>query len=84
MNKYLWVEEYSPKTVNDCILPEKIKTTFLQYVSDGQFPNLILAGPAGSGKTSLARALCADVDADILFVNASLDRCIGDVRNTVA
>ena len=83
-DNYLWVEAYSPKTVQDCILPEKIKTTFLEYVSDGQFPNLILAGPAGSGKTSLARALCADVDADILFVNASLDRGIGDVRNTVA
>ena len=83
-DKFLWVEAYSPKTVQDCILPEKIKTTFLQYVNDGQFPNLILAGPAGSGKTSLARALCNDIDADLLFVNASLDRGIGDVRNTVA
>lgn len=83
-DKFLWVEAYSPKTVQDCILPEKIKTTFLEYVNDGQFPNLILAGPAGSGKTSLARALCSDIDADLLFVNASLDRGIGDVRNTVA
>ena len=83
-DKFLWVEAYSPKTVQDCILPEKIKTTFLEYVNDGQFPNLILAGPAGSGKTSLARALCNDIDADLLFVNASLDRGIGDVRNTVA
>ena len=84
MSKYLWVEEYAPQTVADCILPQTVKQTFLHYVKDGQFPNLILAGPAGSGKTSLARALCNDVGADFLFINASLDRGIGDVRTTVA
>ena len=84
MSKYLWVEEYAPQTVADCILPQTVKQTFLHYVKDGQFPNLILAGPAGSGKTSLARALCNDVGADFLFINASLDRGIGEVRTTVA
>ena len=81
---YLWVESYAPSTVNDCILPENVKSTFLQYVNEKEFPNLILAGPAGVGKTSLARALCNDIGTDLLFVNASLDRGIGDVRNTVA
>ena len=81
---YLWVEEYAPKHVNDCVLPQQIKETFLHYVNDKEFPNLILAGPAGVGKTSLARALCDDIGTDLLFVNASLDRGIGDVRNTVA
>ena len=84
MSKYLWVEEYSPQQVNDCILPQGVKDTFLQYVKDKEFPNLILAGSAGVGKTSLARALCHDVGTDLLFVNASLDRGIGDIRNTVA
>ena len=84
MSKYLWVEEYSPQQVNDCILPQGVKDTFLQYVKDKEFPNLILAGSAGVGKTSLARALCHDVGTDLLFVNASLDRGIGDVRTTVA
>ena len=81
---YLWVESYKPQQVNDCILPQGVKNTFLQYVKDKEFPNLILAGSAGVGKTSLARALCADVGTDLLFVNASLDRGIGDVRTTVA
>ena len=83
-DRYLWVEQYSPQTVEDCILPANVKNTFLEYVNEKQFPNLILAGPAGVGKTSLARALCSGIDADLLFVNASLDRGIGEVRTNVA
>ena len=82
--KYLWVEAYSPETVQDCILPQNVKSTFLEYVNEKSFPNLVLAGPAGVGKTSLARALCHEVDADLMFINASLDRGISDVRTTVA
>ena len=83
-DKYLWVEQYAPQDVSECILPASVKTTFQQYVTEKEFPNLILAGPAGVGKTSLARALCEEVGADLLFINASLDRGIGDVRTTVA
>ena len=83
-DKYLWVESYRPHTVEDCILPDRIKSIFQSYREEKEFPNLILAGPAGVGKTSLARALCNEVDADLLFVNASLDRGIGEIRTTVA
>ena len=70
--------------MKDCILPEKVKKTFLEYETTQDFPNLLLAGPAGVGKTSLANALCNSIGADTLFVNASLDRGIGDIRTTVA
>ena len=83
-DKYLWVEQHSPTTVEECILPISVKNTFKQYAEEKEFPNLILAGPAGVGKTSLARALCEEVGADLLFINASLDRGIGEVRTTVA
>ena len=81
---YLWVESFAPQSVKDCILPKDVKATFLEYCHEREFPNLILAGSAGVGKTSLARALCRDIGTDLLFVNASLDRGIGDVRTTVA
>lgn len=81
---YLWVSTHSPKTVSDCILPTKVKETFLEYETSKDFPNLLLAGPAGVGKTSLANALCTSIGTDTLFVNASLDRGIGDIRTTVA
>ena len=84
MKKFLWVESYAPTTVDDCILPDSIKKPFLKYVKEKEFPNLILAGPAGVGKTSVAKALCTEIDADLLFINASLDRGIGEVRTNVA
>jgi DNA polymerase III delta prime subunit len=83
-DKFLWVERYAPHTIEECILPKQIKDNFLAYAKDKEFPNLILAGPAGVGKTSVSKALCDEIDTDMLFVNASLDRGIGDIRTTVA
>ena len=84
MKNYLWVTKYAPTSVKECVLPDHIKKTFLEYENTQDFPNLLLAGPAGVGKTSIANALCNSIGADVLFVNASLDRGIGDVRTTVA
>ena len=81
---YLWVTRYAPTDIQSCILPQKVKDTFLEYEKSKDFPNLLLAGPAGVGKTSLANALCSSIGSDTLFVNASLDRGIGEIRTTVA
>jgi DNA polymerase III delta prime subunit len=82
-DEILWVEKYRPASVQDCILPKRIKNTFLEFVKNKQFPNLLLSGSAGTGKTTLARALCNDLGYDCLLINASDERNIDMVRNTI-
>ena len=72
-NKGAWAEIYRPQTIEETILPERIKERFRSYVSEGEIPNLILAGPAGVGKTTIAKAALAELDADTLFINGSLE-----------
>jgi len=67
----LWTEKYRPKTVEDCILPDAIKTTFQEYVKSGHIPNLLLSGSAGVGKTTIAKALCNEVGCDFIIINGS-------------
>ena len=57
-DEFLWVEKYRPKTIEECILPENIKKTFRDFLNTGEVPNLLLSGPAGCGKTTVAKALC--------------------------
>ena len=79
---FLWVEKYRPKTVQECILPESIKDTFQQFVEKGEIPNLLLSGPAGCGKTTIARALCEQLGADYIIINGSDEgRFLDTVRN---
>lgn len=62
MNKdFLWVEKYRPKTISECILPDSLKTTFNEFLSNGDMPNLLLSGTAGTGKTTVAKALCEEL-----------------------
>ena len=80
---FLWVEKYRPKKIEDCILPESIKTTFQEFVDGGEIPNLLLAGPAGCGKTTIARALCEQLQCDYIIINGSDEgRFLDTVRNT--
>jgi len=79
----LWVEKYRPNKVEDCILPENIKTTFQEYVNRKQIPNLLLAGSAGVGKTTIAKALCEEVGCDYLIINGSDESGIDTFRTKI-
>jgi DNA polymerase III delta prime subunit len=81
-NEFLWVEKYRPKTIEDCILPENIKKTFTDFLNKGEVPNLLLAGPAGCGKTTVAKALCNELGVDYYVINGSDEgRFLDTVRN---
>ena len=81
-DEFLWVEKYRPKTINDCILPETIKKTFQDFLEAGEIPNLLLCGPPGIGKTTVARALCESLGSDYIVINGSDEgRFLDTVRN---
>tara|TARA_B100000945_G_scaffold321380_1_gene335589 strand:- start:8066 stop:9010 length:945 start_codon:yes stop_codon:yes gene_type:complete len=71
MADFLWVEKYRPKTIEDCILPEDTKQTFQSFLRQGEISNLLLSGTAGTGKTTVARALCEELKCDYLIINGS-------------
>ena len=81
-DEFLWVEKYRPKTIEECILPESIKKTFLDFLDKGEVPNLLLAGPAGCGKTTVAKALCNQLGVDVYVINGSDEgRFLDTIRN---
>ena len=82
MSDFIWVEKYRPKTIEDCILPEGIKKTFKEFLNTGEIPNLLLSGPPGIGKTTVAKALCSELGADYYVINGSDEgRFLDTVRN---
>ena len=66
---FLWVEQYRPKTIEECIIPDESKEMFKAFLKQGEIPNLLLAGPAGVGKTTVAKALCNEIGADYYVIN---------------
>ena len=81
-DEFLWVEKYRPQTIEDCILPEQTKKTFLEFLNKGEIPNMLLAGPAGCGKTTVAKALCKQLGVDVYVINGSDEgRFLDTVRN---
>ena len=84
MSDYLWVEKYRPNKIKDCILTEELKDTFSKFVDQGEIPNLLLSGTAGTGKTTVARALCEEIGADYIIINGSDEgRQIDTLRNKI-
>ena len=85
MSDFIWVEKYRPKTIDDCILPKGIKKTFQDFLERGEIPNMLLSGPPGIGKTTVAKALCEQLNADYYVVNGSDEgRFLDTVRNKAA
>jgi len=81
-DEFLWVEKYRPQKIQDCILPEQTKKTFLDFLDKGEVPNLLLSGPAGCGKTTVAKALCKQLGVDVYVINGSDEgRFLDTVRN---
>lgn len=80
---FLWVEEYRPKTISDCILPKELKTIFQQFAKSGEIQNLLLTGTAGTGKTTVARALCEELKTDYIIINGSEESGIDVLRTKI-
>lgn len=83
MEHLLWTEKHRPKRIEDCILPERLKKPFQEYVNQSNIPNLLLAGGAGVGKTTVAKAMCEEIGCDYMVINGSDDRNIDTFRTTI-
>jgi len=82
MSDFIWVEKYRPQTIEECILPDNIKKTFKEFLNKGEIPNMLLAGPPGVGKTTVAKALCNELGVDFYVINGSDEgRFLDTVRN---
>lgn len=79
----LWTEKYRPAKISDCILPERLKQPFAEYVRQKMIPNLLLSGGAGVGKTTVAKAMCEEVGCDYLVINGSDESGIDTFRTKI-
>ncbi|RPH07739.1 MAG: AAA family ATPase [Alphaproteobacteria bacterium TMED194] len=83
METFLWVEKYRPKTVDECILPTELKKTFTEFVKDQHIPNLILSGSAGTGKTTIAKAMVEEIGSTWMLINGSEESGIDVLRTKI-
>jgi DNA polymerase III delta prime subunit len=83
MKDFLWCEKYRPQTVQDCILPADLKKTFSDIVATGEVPNMLFTGTAGLGKTTVAKAICNELNLDYILINGSEDSGIDLIRDKV-
>lgn len=80
---FIWVEKYRPRKIDDCILPESQKEYFKQMVAKGEIQNMLLCGTAGTGKTTVARALCEELQTDYMIINGSEESGIDVLRTKI-
>jgi len=83
LDDFLWVEKYRPKTIDECVLPEGLKQTFSSFIEQGNIPNLLLTGSAGVGKTTVARAMLEQINADYIVINGSMNGNIDTLRTEI-
>ena len=83
MNDFLWVEKYRPRTIADTVLPDGLKQTFQRLVETGELPNMLFTGSAGLGKTTVAKALCNELNLDYILINGSEEGNIDTLRNKI-
>lgn len=81
--QFLWVEKWRPRTISDCILPAELKNTFQEFVNQDNIPNMLLSGTAGTGKTTIARALCEELGCDYIVINGSEESGIDVLRTKI-
>ena len=82
-DNFLWVEKYRPATVGDTILPQSLKATFQAIVDGGELPNMLFTGTAGTGKTTVAKAICNELGSDYILVNGSEEGNIDTLRGKI-
>ena len=82
-DEFLWCEKYRPRKISDCILPKSLAKTFSQLVKTGELPNMIFSGGPGIGKTTVARALCNELELDYILVNGSEEGNIDTLRGRI-
>src|SRR5210317_615209 len=80
---FLWVEKYRPQTISDCILPDTLKNTFQNIINGSELPNMLFTGTAGTGKTTVAKALCNELNLDWIIINASESGNIDTLRTKI-
>ena len=83
MTDFLWVEKYRPKIVADTILPQSLKDQLQSIVDGGELPNMLFTGTPGTGKTTVAKALCNQLNLDYILINASEDGNIDTLRGKI-
>ena len=82
-NEFLWVEKYRPATIDDCVLPASLKSCFGEIMTTGQLPNMLFSGTAGVGKTTVAKALCNELNLDYIIINGSEEGNIDTLRGKI-